>query len=88
MTFEIKNEENRLLGQAAGLKGTAGIEHQLEQKAAVDGFSSDQIRLIVGRVLNRLNKTESGKQGGALGVPHKANDRFKAIKKTVSQAVI
>jgi hypothetical protein len=83
-----QNEENKLLNEAVGLKGTAGIEEHLEGHAAADGFTSDQIRNIVGTVLQRLDKTERGKHGGAFGVPHKAQDQYKAIKSAVKSCPI
>jgi hypothetical protein len=81
-------EENKLLKAAEGYKGTTGIRQQLEGEADADGFTFDQAKQIIDRVLKRLAKTESGKNGGAFGTPHKAEDRYKAIKSAMKGMVI
>jgi hypothetical protein len=81
---QIKDEENKLLQEAAGLKGTNNIKTQLLGEAASDGITGNEAIQIIKRVLARLGKTETGKQSGAFGKPHKATDEYKAVKETVS----
>jgi hypothetical protein len=81
-------EEDKLLKAAEGYKGTPGIKSQLVGEAETDGLSFDEANSIVDGVLRRLNKTESGKKGGALGVAHKATDRYAAIKSALKGAII
>jgi hypothetical protein len=79
----LENEENKLLKAAEGYKGTPDIEGQLAGEAKTDGLTDDEVKAVVSQVLSRLKKTESGKNGGAFGTPHKAEDRYIAIKQTI-----
>jgi hypothetical protein len=81
-------EENKLLKAAEGYKGTSGIKQQLVGEAETDGFDFNEAQRIVDTVLQRLKKTESGKNGGAFGTPHKATDRYKAIKEAIGGMLI
>jgi hypothetical protein len=84
----LENEENKLLKAAEGYKGTSGIKNQLIGEAETDGLSFDEATAVVNQVLNRLKKTESGKNGGAFGTPHKATDRYRSIKSAMKEMLI
>jgi hypothetical protein len=83
-----QNEEDKLINEAVSMKGNSGIETQLEGEAAADGFSASQVRAIVGNVLSRLDKTETGKRSNAFGKAHSAGDEYKAIRGAIKSNVI
>jgi hypothetical protein len=62
--------EQKLLTAAEGYKGTDDIGMQLLMEAQASGLDTRQATALVQRVLARLNKTETGRTGGAFGVPH------------------
>ena len=69
-------EVNKLLKAAEGYKGTDNIEEQLLAEAASDGYDGAIGQRLVDRVMLRLEKTESGKKGGKLGVAHNPNTQW------------
>jgi hypothetical protein len=83
----VQAEENKLLKAAEGYKGTPNVKSQLRAEAMTDGITGDEAEAILNNVMARLQKTESGKNGGAFGTPHKAKDRYGAIKKALSEVL-
>jgi hypothetical protein len=79
------NEERKLMGEAAGLKGTGtpAIRGVLEGRARADGFTSGQVRALVTQVLSRLRKTETGVQGNSFAVPHAPQSSYNAITRNI-----
>jgi mannitol/fructose-specific phosphotransferase system IIA component (Ntr-type) len=60
--------EETLLQAAAGYKDTSNLRNQLIEEAKAKGYAYPEA--IVDRVIARLNKTETGRKGGAFGVAH------------------
>jgi hypothetical protein len=73
-------EENKLLKEAEGLKGSDEAPAIIAAEATNDGLSDDDVRLIVKSVMERLAKTESGNVGHAFGKAHDPKDEHAAIK--------
>jgi hypothetical protein len=86
--FDEKREEDKLINEAVGMKGSGKMEQQLAGEASADGFNTDQVRAIIARVLERVKGTETGQQSNAFGKPHKADDRYVAIKQAMNRNVI
>jgi hypothetical protein len=88
--INYKALENKLLQAAAGYKGAPNIEQQLIAEAHTNGLDAGDAKAIVAKVLKRLNKTEQHPKqtANAFGVAHKAQDRFAAIRKALSNVVI
>jgi hypothetical protein len=83
----LVEEENKLLKAAEGYKGTDNIKDQIASEAKADGFDDSEVKILISNVLARLKKTESGKNGGAFGTPHKANDRYNAIRTRLKEVL-
>lgn len=62
--------EETLLKAAEGYKGTDNIRTQLLKEALLYDITVEEAIELVDKVLARLDKTETGKQGGAFGVAH------------------
>ena len=62
--------EETLLKAAEGYKDTKNIRTQLLKEALLYDISIEEAIELVDKVLARLEKTESGKQGNAFGIAH------------------
>lgn len=83
--FSFDDEVNKLLKAAEGYKGTDNIYNQLLYEAMSDGYKGDYAKDVVEKVLSRLNKSESGKKGGKLGVAHDPTKQTNRLAKIISE---
>lgn len=82
---QLTNLENTLLKAAEGYKGTGNIKQQLLSEASTQGVTGEDAEAVVDRVLQRLQKTERNRKGGAFGVPHSAQSRTQRIRETIQR---
>jgi hypothetical protein len=76
---KVDPEEEKLLKAAEGYKGTNNIQQQLLSEAQSDGIVGQAAVQLVNRVMQRLNKTESGAQGNNLAAQHDPVQRWKNL---------
>ena len=82
--IDTHTEENKLLKRAGEYKGTPKLAEALIKDCVADGFSDEDAKAIVGVVMGRLNKSETGAKGNALGKKHLPADRYAAIKARIN----
>lgn len=84
---EATTEEDKLVQEAEGLKGTIYVAPVIRQELTSDGIAGPQQDSILARVLARINNP-TGQKGNAFGKPHNPRDDHRAVKQAVGHALI
>lgn len=85
-SIALESEENKLLATANRMRTNNtldAIKRYITDVAVDDGLSDDNLEAVVNRVMERLMKTETNRQGGKFGVAHNPNTQFQRIWNTI-----